>query len=189
MHVPHAFIPIFQTIYALHFGFDLAPFEIFCVAHHADHFLRRLAERVEYLVLFQVGFQRFAIWMRLTLMNQLFDSFSAGVVFWQCNWMRYSWNSEVNGTAMSFLVLSSFAVTGFPVLSVLVVVGFARQLNNETVWHFSNTKKTMMNARRVLNQKPSIRPQGWNVILRNKTYQAQGGSTVSKFVPSIARVV
>ena len=35
-------------------------------------------------------------------------------------------NSEVNGTAIGFSMLSHFAVTGFPVLSAVMVVGFYR---------------------------------------------------------------
>ena len=74
MHVPHI-IPKCQTIIALRLVFDLT------VAHVADHFLRLLAERAEYLILFQVGFQRFAIRMRFKSMDQLFDCFSPGVIF------------------------------------------------------------------------------------------------------------
>ena len=42
----------------------------------------------------------------------------------------------------------------------------------------------MENVQQALRHKLSIRPG--NVILRNKTSQAQRGSTVSTFVPSIA---
>ena len=35
-------------------------------------------------------------------------------------------NSEVNGTAMDFCMLSDFVVTGFPVLSAVLVIGFYR---------------------------------------------------------------
>ena len=43
----------------------------------------------------QVGFQRFAIWMRLKLMTQRFDCFLAGVILLLDSWMWQSWVFEV----------------------------------------------------------------------------------------------
>ena len=43
---------------ALYFGSDLAHLEVLRVSHAADHVLRLLAERVERLLLLQIGFQR-----------------------------------------------------------------------------------------------------------------------------------
>ena len=63
--------PVCYTVVALYFGSDLAHLEVLRVSHAADHVLRLLAEWAERVILFQVGFQRFAIWTRFKLMNQL----------------------------------------------------------------------------------------------------------------------
>ena len=69
---------------ALYFGSDLAYLEVLRVSHAADHVLRLPAEWVERLILFQVVFQRVAIWIRFKSMHQLFDCFLAGVS--SCYW-------------------------------------------------------------------------------------------------------
>ena len=80
-HVPQVqFFNACRPVVALYFGSDLAHLEVLRVPHAADHVLRLLAEWVDRLILFQVGFQRFATWMRFKLMNQLFGCFLAGVV-------------------------------------------------------------------------------------------------------------
>ena len=65
---------------ALYLGSDLADVEVLHVSHAVDHVLRLLAEWVERVILLQVCFQRFSIWMRLELMNQLLDCCLAGVI-------------------------------------------------------------------------------------------------------------
>ena len=75
---------MFKTVVALYFGSDLAHLEVLRVSHAADHVLRLLAEWVERLTLFQDGLQRFAIWMRFKLMNQLFLTASLRVS--SCCW-------------------------------------------------------------------------------------------------------
>ena len=60
---------------------DLTHFEVLHVHHAVDHVLRFFAEWVVRLILPQVGFQRFSIWMRFHLMNQLVDYYFACIVF------------------------------------------------------------------------------------------------------------
>ena len=59
----------------------LSHFEILHVPHAMDHVLRLFAEWVVRVILPQVGFQRFSIWVRFELMNQLFDYFFACMIF------------------------------------------------------------------------------------------------------------
>ena len=91
--------PLYQTVVALYFGSDLQHLVVLRVSHSADDVLRLLAEWVERLILFQVGFQSFAIWMRFKLMNQLFDCFLAGVILLLDSSMWQSLDSEVDVTA------------------------------------------------------------------------------------------
>ena len=59
----------------------LTHFEVLHIRHAVDNVFRLFAEWVVRLILPQVGFQRFSIWVRFDLMNQLFDYFVACMVF------------------------------------------------------------------------------------------------------------
>ena len=58
------------------------------------------------LILPQVGFQRFSIWVRFELMNQLVDYFFACVVFLFTCRVWWSLNSIIDFTATSLSVLA-----------------------------------------------------------------------------------
>ena len=65
--------PVSQTLRALNFRRDLTHFEVLYVLHTVNHIVRLFAEWVVRVILPRVGFQRFSIWVRFELMNQLFD--------------------------------------------------------------------------------------------------------------------
>ena len=60
---------------------DFTHFEELHVRHAVDQVLRIFAEWVVRLILPQIGFQRFSIWRRFKIMNQLVDYFFACIVF------------------------------------------------------------------------------------------------------------
>ena len=103
---------------ALYFGSDLASLEILYVSHAVDHPSRLLAERIERVILLQVGLQRFSIRTRLKLMNQLLDCLVAGVIMLLDGRMGQSLDPEVNFTVTTFVVRST--ATGFSVLARMV---------------------------------------------------------------------
>ena len=102
-----------STIVAQYFGNDPAHLEMLRVPHAADHVLPLFAERVGRLILFQIGFQHFTIWMRFNLMNQLFGLLPCGchVVVGQLNLAIIG----VDVDATSLTVLS----TGFSPYSLI----------------------------------------------------------------------
>ena len=101
---------MWHTVVALYFGSDLANLKLPHVSHDVDHFLRLLAEWVEREILLQVCIQRFSIWMRLELMNQLLDCFLAGLILLSDGQLGQSLDPEVNFTASTFVVRSTVTI-------------------------------------------------------------------------------
>ena len=106
--------PVCQTVRVLNFSRDLTPFEVLHILQAVDPILRFCAEWVVHLMLPQVGFQRFSIWMRFELMNQLVDHFFACMVFlFNCRvWL--SLNSVITFRKHIALIRTA---TSFPVLA------------------------------------------------------------------------